>query len=195
MCWQSVDVVIECWQASTATPRVPSTSTRSRPTNKRQTRYIGRLLISSPQLLAQRDTACVCVVHSTCLTGRHFSSADHPTILPTPEAYPLHIRPNSPSLSASPPNSLPVPSPIMPNFVIHARFTTRADKRDTFLAKYKEIAAQAKQHEKECLAFHLSEDPTTPNSFALFELSALHHMSTQSVPASAAPVLPVTCAC
>ena len=65
----------------------------------------------------------------------------------------------------------------MPNFVIHARFTCRPEKRDAFIAKYKEIAAHAKQHESECLAFHLSEDPTTANSFALFELSPTHARS------------------
>ena len=67
----------------------------------------------------------------------------------------------------------------MPNFCIHARFSTKPEKREQFLAKYKEIAAEAKKNEPKCLAFHLSEDPATPNSFALFELSARSTHATQ----------------
>ena len=63
----------------------------------------------------------------------------------------------------------------MPNFSLHARFTTKPDKREQFISKFKEIAAHAKQHEPNCLAFHLSVEPGKPNSFALFELSAHQH--------------------
>ena len=67
----------------------------------------------------------------------------------------------------------------MPHFVIHARFSTKPEKRDQFIAKYKEIAAEARQNEPGCIAFHLSEEPAKPNSFALFELSPhLHILAT-----------------